>query len=354
VKPRIGKVVRTWSRRLRERFGSPASGVRVHGVAAALLVLVAGGSGTDLVLRQLDQLPDGAVFRNAGETVSEDQLNQRIKLMELLYGLQRPPDPQGQDDFRRSVAKAVAVSGIVDDAAREKGIVIADRAASDQLEKLVKDSPWGDRSTFLGELGRRGLNEGQVLDEIKRQESSARLYGEVTGAVKAATDQDAQAFFDQHRTEMVSPEQRDISNIVVSTEDDARRVAEQARAGADFAALAKQSSIDGSTKDKGGSMGMVSADQLDPGYAKSAFGAPEGSVFGPVRTAQGWNVGRVGKLQQAVALPFQQVQAAIKGKLDNDAKLKVWNDFLAGRIRAADIVYAPAYRPSDPDAPPNS
>ncbi|HVW44672.1 MAG TPA: peptidyl-prolyl cis-trans isomerase [Amycolatopsis sp.] len=337
--------------RFLRRLTPAPSGFRAQAAVAAVLVAIAGGSGGNLVVHELGKLPDGAVFRAGGTVVTEDQLQHRVTLMQFLYGVQQPTDPAALDQFKRSVAKAIAVSDIVDDAARGAGIVIADKAASDQLDKLVADEGT-DRRAFIQQLGAHGMSEQDVLDEIKQQQAGARLFGQVTAPVKAATDADAQRYYDQNRPQMVSPEQRELSNIVVSAPDQAQLVAQQARSGADFGALATQYSIDGSTKGKGGALGAVTASQLDPGYAKAAFAAPAGSVFGPVQTQTGWNIGKVGAVQPGTPMSFDQVKDAIKTKLDNDAKLKVWDDFLVAKIKAANVEYAPEYRPADPDAPP--
>lgn len=322
------------------------------GVVVAMLLAVVGGSGAKTVMHAAEALPEDAAFRAHGVVVTKQQLQQRVSLMEFLYGLQRPPDPAGVDKFNRSVSKALVVSDVVDRAAAEHGIVIADKAASDELDKMIKDNGGGDRRAFVQELGARGISEQNVIDEIKRQQASARLFGKVTESVKPATDGDAQRFFDQNRAQMVTPEQRGIANIVVPDQNQAEQVAQQAKAGSDFGALARQSSIDGSTKDKGGSLGVVQADQLDPGYTKVAFTGPANSVFGPVQTQQGWNVGKVGEVHPSKPVSFDQVRDAIKGKLDNDAKLGVWDGFLTQRIEAADVTYAPEYQPADPNASP--
>lgn len=322
------------------------------GVVLALLVVVLGGSGTKAVMHAAEALPEGAAYRAQGVVVTEGQLRQRVSLMEFVYGLQQPKEPAKQDEFKRSVAKAMAVSDVVDKAAREHGIVIADKAASDQLERVIQETGYADRQTFIQELGARGISERNVIDEIKRQQANARLFGEVTKPVKPATDADAQRYFDQNRAQMVTPEQRDVANIVVPDEATAQQVLQQAGAGADFASLAGQYSIDASTKDKGGSLGLVQESQLDQAYGKAAFAAPAGAPFGPVQTPQGWNVGRIGEVRGSVPVSFDQVKDAIKGKLDNDAKLAAWDRFLAARIADADVTYAPEYLPANPDASP--
>lgn len=323
----------------------------VQAVAALLLVVVAGGSAAKLVAHQADELPENAAFRVDNTVVTKDALQQQIKVMGVLYGLRKPTDAKRLDQFNRSVAKAVAVSRIVDSAARERGITIADKAASDQLDKLIKQSKLSNRTTFLRELGTRGISERQVLDEVKRQEANARLFGQLTKSTKPTTDQEAREYYDKNKSQMASPEQRELSNIVVHTQQQAQQLLQLVKPGADFGSLARQYSIDGSTKEAGGSMGPVTADQLEPNYSKAAFQAAPGSVFGPVQTPQGWNVGKVDKIQQATPLSFAQLKNTIKAKLDNDAKLKTWSTFLTEQIQDTDVTYAPEYQPSDPDAP---
>lgn len=321
-------------------------------IAAVLLVMVAGGAAAQVVVDRMTSLPAGTAFRIGENVVTVSQLDRRVDLLKSLYGVQPPKDPGKRDKFNRDTAKAIAVSEILDSAAKAEGIVIADKAANDQLAKLIKETYRGDRETFLRTLGSTGLSERNVLDEIKRQQTSAKLFERVTANVRKATDGDARTYYDSHKKEMVSPEQRQLSNIVVKTRQEADQVLLQAQSGTDFATLARQRSLDGQSKAKGGDLGMVSARELDAGYARAAFAAKPNTLFGPVQTGYGWNVGKVSKVQPAVPLSFDQLKQNIKVKLDNDATLKRWNAWLSERIRTADVEYAPQYRPADPDAPP--
>ncbi|MFE2429296.1 peptidyl-prolyl cis-trans isomerase [Streptomyces sp. NPDC059373] len=321
-------------------------------IVAVLLVAIVGGAGTNLFLNGRNDLPADVVFRAEGVSMTKDQLQHRISLMEFLYGLQEPTTASAKDKFTRDVAKSLAVSQVIDSAARARGIVIARKEASDQLQKMIKNNSWGDTATLTQELGGHGLSENDVLGEIKRQQSSAALFSKATGSVKATTDAAAQAYYDQHKSQMVSPEQRTLDNIVVSSQAQAEQVLKKARTGSGFASLAKKYSIDASTKDSGGSLGAVSAAQLDATYAKAAFKASDTSVFGPVKTSEGWNVGKVVAIHKSVPLSFGQLKTVIKTKLENDAQLKVWDAFLKKQIIAAHVVYAADYRPADPDSPP--
>lgn len=338
--------------RTRLRTKSLPGSFRTRLTAAICAVVVAAAAIAQIAIDQLNRLPDGAAFAIGSQVVTVQDLQRRTDVLKALYGIQPPTAPEQLDKFTRDTAKAVAVSTILDNAAQTEGIVVGDKQAGDQLATVIQDSYRGDRNAFLKNLGDKGVSEQDVLDEIKRQLRNAQLFARVTAPAKQADDASARTYYNDHKAQMVSPEQRDIRNIVVPSQDQAAQLAQQARTGADFAALAKQYSLDGQTKDKGGELGMVAATDLDPGYASMAFGVQNNAVFGPVQTTSGWNVGQVTKIQPAVPLSFDQLKDAIKAQLDNDAKMALWRDWLGGKIKDTNVRYAPAYQPADPDSPP--
>lgn len=327
---------------------------RVRVITATVLFALALAAGAQLAVHRVNQLPSDAALRIGDRVITKDQFQQRVHLLDSLYGVRAPKDPTKRDQFNRDTAKAIAVSEILEAAAGDNGIVVPDKSAHDQLAKLIKDSHQGDRRAFVQFLGTKGISQRDVVDELKRQLTSAKLFARITKTVKPATDSEARNYYAKHRDQMVSPEQRGIRNIVVASESEAEQIAQQARAGATIAKLALQHSMDGKTKEKGGYLGVVSADQLDPKFAKVAFASKSNAVFGPVKTANGWNVGQVTKIHPAVPMSFEQLRNPLKQKLTNEAKMKAWSTWLTSEIKAAEVEYAEAYVPVNPDAPPGT
>ncbi|MFC7500422.1 peptidyl-prolyl cis-trans isomerase [Nocardioides sp. GCM10030258] len=338
---------------LLRRPGFLVPGPRQVRVCVAILLLLIGATATTrLIETRGDALPDGAVFRLDGKVFTEQQLEQRAALVEFLYGVTKPDAAAKADEFNRALAKAVAVSLIVERAAQSRSIVIADKAASDKLEKMIADSGTS-RRTFIQQLGSHGLSEADILREIKFQQANEQLFAQVTKDIKPTTDEEAKKYFDDHSAEMATPEYRNLANIVVSTKDQAEQVALLARSGRRFPALVTKYSIDESTRGKDGSLGTVEANQLEDAYAAAAFSARKGSVFGPVETPQGWNVGRVDDIQPSTPLDFATIKDALMSRLTYDAQLKSWNAFLVDQVKAAHVTYASNYRPADPDEVPS-
>jgi peptidyl-prolyl cis-trans isomerase C len=317
-------------------------------VAALVFTLLSIGAGTAVALDRIAAVPAGAAFRVGDTVVTEARLGERVNLLGALYGVTPPSEPDRLDQFRRDTAKAVAISEVLDGAARAKGIVIADKTANDRLDQLIETSYPLGRDAFVRQLGSIGVSQADVVAEVKRQLANTQLLDQVTGDVPTPTDAEVAQAYQQRRAEMVIPERRHLRNIVVAERAQADQVRAQLAGGADFAAVAGQVSLDDSTKGKGGDLGTLTRDQLEAGYADVAFAAAPNSVFGPVQTQHGWNVGRVLEVAAAVPLTEDQVREQLRASLLDQRKQRAWDSWLREELRSAHVRYADAYRPADP------
>lgn len=316
-----------------------------------LLVLAA--AAIPISMNWSNTLPEGAALRVGDTVVTEQQYRERVHVLEALYGLKSPSEGSKSSQFEKDAAKSIVVSMILDHAARERGVHIADKQVRDVLTEIISRHP-GGHDAFTEFLGSNGISERDVMDEVRRQLATSRLFDKVTAAAGAVSDADVRREYERNRDRMTVPEQRRLRNIVVRSREDADTVVAKARAGTDFATLARIASLDGSTKNQGGDLGYVTENQLAPGFAKAAFAAPRGSVFGPVRARFGWNVGQVVAIKPGRPLSFDQVKERLEVELRNKRQLDIWRNWLASQIEAADVQYADRYRPADPDAPPMS
>src|SRR4029453_8269052 len=80
-------------------------------------------------------------------------------------------------------------------------------------------------------------------------------------------------------------------------------------AGADMNALAKEISDDPSAKRNGGHLELFTAGQMDPAFARAAFGLKKvGDVSEPVQSKFGWHVIRLDAREPAGTRPFDEVK----------------------------------------------
>ena len=235
-------------------------------------------------------------------------------------------------------------------------IVIADRQVSDELARFIA-KVYGDgpaaHDQFVQQLASNGTSEPKVLAEFKRQMTLVELAKQVVAGVQVS-DQDVRAEFDRTKDQWATPERRDIHNIVVSSKGQADQIVAQLNTGANFEQLAQQQSMDSSTKDKGGDLGPVPASMLEAPYGKVAFAAPLNTVFGPVQSQSGFNVGKVVQVVPPAPAVFDQVKDQVRQQLQQDRSMAVWRDYMTKQIKDSHVVYADAYRPADPDAMPSA
>jgi peptidyl-prolyl cis-trans isomerase C len=297
-------------------------------------------------------LPKNAALKVDGTIVSVDTLTSRMKALQALYGIAAPKTAKERDSFRRDTAKSLAVEQMLEKAARDKKIVIADKAINDALAELIAQRySNGGRQAFVKALGDLGASEAQVKAEIRQQMLVAQLFDNVTGAVEVS-DADLKTAFADRRTSLGTPEKRTIRNIVVQSESDANKVIVALDAGVPFAAAAQRSSLDGATRSKGGLLGSVQASDLEPAYAKVAFAAEPKKPFGPVKTQYGWNVGVVDSVTAPVPAVYAEVKATLKATLEKEQSLKLWSAWLKRLVAGGGVVYANDYRPADPNSIP--
>jgi peptidyl-prolyl cis-trans isomerase C len=341
----------------RLRAVRPPSTRRGRVVLALVLVAVLAAGGGGLTWWLTSRLPDGVAFRAEGRDVTVTDIDHQMQTLTALYGMQKPTDPPGLDTFRRDFAKASAIGMVIDRAAADKNIVIADPAAQDFLNRYV-DQYFGSgdtaRTNFVTALGNVGTSETDVLTEIKRQMAASRLFDAVTANVPAVTDADVDKAFTERKDALATPQRRQLSNIVVADQATADQIVAQLQGGAAFADVAKASSKDTSSKDKGGAIGALSAAQLEKPYADAAFAAAQNAVFGPVQTQYGWNVGMVTTILPATPAIAGAVHEPLRNQLLVERKADAWRAFLGGGLTDADVRYAADYTPADPDGLPST
>jgi peptidyl-prolyl cis-trans isomerase D len=145
---------------------------------------------------------------------------------------------------------------------------------------------------------------------------------------QAVSDQDAQAYYDNNVKEYEQLPQVHAAHILVrvppvggsEAENKAKAkiedVLKRARAGEDFAKLAKETSEDTANAQTGGDLGFVKRGDLVPQFEQAAFALKKGELApAPVRTPFGYHAIKVLDVKEGGKTPFKDVVDAIKGKL---------------------------------------
>lgn len=332
----------------------PERGPSKLAVVGVALVALLAGAGTAVALgnRGSSCPGKGNALKVEGATVSGPEFGRRIELLRALYDVRPPTDEAKLAAFRGDAAKGMAVAVLVSQDVAERNLQVADKTVRDGLDRFIAQRyPEGGRTQFIQALGNYGVSEDDVLGEFRRLLETRSLFQAVTADVTVTEEQVSQAF-DQRKEQLAVPERRKLRHLVVKTEDEARQALARINGPETFEAVARDVSLDTSTKEQGGELGAVSRAQLDPAFGTAAFEAAKGGTFGPVQTRNGWHVGLVEDVTPGRPVTLDEVRQPLRDTLVGEGRLAKWRTYLGERIEDADACYAKGNRPADPKAAP--
>lgn len=228
-----------------------------------------------------------------GETTFNlDYFTRRLKSFVESSGLQGPPDSQ-------TVAQMIAsVMGILqqEELLRQKAPVDLGLSASpDEIDeqiatrlKVSQDDPEAFQKAYQEELKRSHLSDKEYRRMIEANVLGTKVQQTYSSSVPATM------------------EQVRIRQLLVGTEDEAKSVLERLDAGEDFGDLARELSLDTTTKEKGGEQGWVTRDELDPAVGQKVFALDAGARSEPIAGAGGQFIVQVEERQPDMAVTDQQ------------------------------------------------
>ena len=150
--------------------------------------------------------------------------------------------------------------------------------------------------------------------------------------LKPVPDADVQAYYTEHAKEFDAPRQARVAHVLArvaetggsAAEDKARAkaadVIRRAKAGEDFAKLAKEASEDPGSAPKGGDLGFVGQGEMVPEFERAAFALKKGEVSPePVRSPFGFHAIKVLDVKEGGRKPLKDVVAPIRDRLQLEA-----------------------------------
>ncbi len=197
--------------------------------------------------------------------------------------------------------------------AQEQGIKIDDDQV-DQAEANVAASNQLSREAFHQRLAQEGLTVAAFRQQLRKQLTLSRLREREVDSRIRITDQEIEQFLQEQGQSQAAAPELNIAMILVSVpensspaelkalEDKARDIARRARAGEDFAQLAKAHSQAMDKGAKGGEMGLRPAERYPELFVEAVQAlAPQG-IAGPVRSGAGFHILKLLERRQAGAV----------------------------------------------------
>lgn len=130
----------------------------------------------------------------------------------------------------------------------------------------------------------------------------------------AIPEAEAKALYDERVKSLPQQEEVRARHILVKTEDEAKKVADELKNGGDFGELAKKYSQDrGGTG--GGDLGYFTRGQMVPAFEEAAFALEKDKISAPVQTEFGWHILKVEDKRDRQPPTFEEVKDQISASL---------------------------------------
>jgi len=183
--------------------------------------------------------------------------------------------PEGKallSQMRRQILEAMIEQVLIEQAAAREGVTVSEEEVEAKVQEALREG--GGEEKFHQWLAANHLTMEDFKAMLRAQLLGEAMVERVTASVPT------------------SAEQVRARHILVATEEEARELLRQLRAGADFAALARERSIDASTRQSGGDLGFFPRGALvvPPQVEEAAFALSPGQLSDVVASPYGFHI----------------------------------------------------------------
>ncbi|HEY4367230.1 MAG TPA: SurA N-terminal domain-containing protein [Steroidobacteraceae bacterium] len=154
-------------------------------------------------------------------------------------------------------------------------------------------------------------------------------------AAVSVTDEALKDYYEQVKERYESPERRHAQHILITATDGlddaaaqkkAEELAAKAKAGADFAQLAKENSKDPGSAQKGGDLGWAQRGMFVGPFEDALFSMNKGEIRGPIKTQFGYHVIRLEDVEAGHLRSFDEVRPELEVEFRKDRSQTAFYD----------------------------
>ncbi|MEO7191763.1 MAG: peptidyl-prolyl cis-trans isomerase [Vicinamibacterales bacterium] len=330
-------------------------------VLTAFVVVVLSLSGGRLAAQaSKTALLERIIVRVNGEILTQSELTQRQidVLQEQLQDKTKPSTDAALQAEIDKVTPDVLVESVDElllvQRGREMGAKYTDEQFKQSLEKIKKDNKLDD-AAFKTALAQQGLTVDELRQQLERSYLKLEVQRREIGPSMTITQEEQRQYYDRHKDRFMTPVTITLREIfipitstaingkdVVNPADEAaaRQKIDDLRAravkGDDFAALVSEAS-ESSTKAKGGLVGPLNLDDLNPALQEAIAGLQPGGVSAPLKGAKGYQLFELEARSVPELKPFEGVRAQIQQALQ-DERLEPETQKLLARLRTQAVI----------------
>jgi foldase protein PrsA len=201
---------------------------------------------------------------------------------------------------------------LVRQAAEAAGIEVTDADIDAQIEEIR--GQFATEDEFLSTLAMYGM----TVEGLEEQMTAEVRLKKLLEPQVDVTEEELQAYYDENAASFEEPEQVKASHILVATKEEAERLRLELAGGADFAALAKEKSLDTASVEAGGDLGFFAKGVMEEAFETAAFALEVGQLSEPVETSNGFHIIQATEKKAAYRPTFEEKKEDIRTTLANE------------------------------------
>ena len=210
-----------------------------------------------------------------------------------------------RDQIKRNLSNSSFLSSVqtaqLNDLASQEREVSYIALTTDKYEDQISISQSGISDYF-------NANKSNFLEGRKVKVDFVELSLDNIDEPENADQETLQNLYDENAELYTNPERRRAQHILVEDETLANDLLNQIKEGADFAELAKTNSVDTSSNEQGGDLGLFERDLMGAEFDEAAFSMNVGDVSDVVSTDYGYfHIIKLTEIQTETAQSFEEV-----------------------------------------------
>ena len=203
--------------------------------------------------------------------------------------------------------------------AEDAGLKMRPEYVDEVIGQIKQDNKITSDEQMQDALAREGITFAELRQNIERSMTVRMVMQRDIEPKIAVSDAELLAEYEKLKAkEFTKPPTVTLQEILVKEDAGgaalAREIVEKARAGEDFAALAKTYSS-APSRSNGGDIGQLAQGEINPELEKVAFALPVGSLSDPLPVEGGYRIVRVTAKTSGSTTPFETAKNQVRDKL---------------------------------------
>jgi foldase protein PrsA len=194
------------------------------------------------------------------------------------------------------------------------GVKISDKEVKKEFEK-IKNTQFPKPAEFEKFLASSGQSVSDLLLRVKLNLLSQRIQKKIAKGKGTPSKAEIAKYYKENQSRFGTPEKRAVEIILTKTEAAAKSAKKEVESGKSFASVAKKSSIDPTSKTKGGLLPEVVKGQEEKTLDTAIFSASKNVLSGPVKTPFGFYIFEVKSTTPGTQQTLAQSESSIKQQL---------------------------------------